>query len=55
MAVELKCTGCAESNCDKFDCQCRCHEIMKNLQRAKDETVEQLLGFDNEKEKEESE
>ena len=26
-AINLKCTGCAEANCDRSTCVCRCHEL----------------------------
>ena len=26
-AINLKCTGCAETFCDKQTCKCSCHEI----------------------------
>ena len=33
--LNLKCTGCAEVNCQ--GCQCKCHEIMAMVKRIKDD------------------
>jgi hypothetical protein len=46
--MNLKCTGCAEANCKK-DCLCRCHEILHNIERAKNETWEEMIEEEKEK------
>ena len=47
--MNLKCTGCAEANCNVEECVCRCHEILHNIERAKNETWEEMLEDEKEK------